>query len=79
MVVSGKVAGILLVRITGTMQAEGTAGVLPRLALAVPVKPKLGQLLPLLGGGLGLELHPNPLADHFGEIEQVRIDGVQEA
>ena len=43
------------------------------------MKAKLRQLLPQSGGGLLFELNPNPLADNFGEIEQVGIDGVQQS
>jgi hypothetical protein len=40
---------------------------------------KLRQLLPMRAAWAFLELNPNPLADHLGEIEQVGIDGVQQA
>ena len=50
-----------------TAGAESAAGVLPRLALAIPMEAKLGQLLANLGGGLLGELDPNPLADYLGE------------
>jgi len=48
-------------------QAELAARVLPRLPLTIPVKAQLGQLLPNLGGGLFLELNPNPLPDYLGQ------------
>src|SRR6186713_2921954 len=63
----GVVAGILLVRVACAAQTELAARVLPRLALAIPMETKLGQLLANLGGGLFLELNPNPPANHLGQ------------
>ena len=63
----GVVTGILLVRVGCAAQAELAARVLPRLSLAIPVKAKLRQRLPNLGGGLLLELNPNPLPDYLGQ------------
>ena len=60
------------------MQPERAAWVLPCLPLTIPMETKLRQLLPERRGGLVFELHPNPLANHLGEIEQVGIDGVQQ-
>jgi hypothetical protein len=61
------------VRVLETAQAELVARVLPRLALAVPMKAKLRQLLPNLGGGLFLERHPNPIADNYGEFPKAGV------
>ena len=55
----------LLVRVLGAAQAELAARVLPRLALTIPVETKLRELLPNLGGGLLLEVNPNPTANDF--------------
>jgi hypothetical protein len=63
----GVIAGVFLVRVLRAAQAEQAAGVLPCLAVAIPVETKLGQLLANLGGGLFFERHPNPLAYDFGE------------
>src|ERR1043165_3379309 len=77
LLVGGVIAGILLVRVLETAQAELTARVLPCLPLTVPMKTKLRQLLPRLGGGLLGERHPHPLADDFRDAEQVRRCGLQ--
>ena len=63
----GVITGILLVRVLRAAQAELAARVLPRLALAIPMETKLRELLPNLGGGLFLELNPNPLPDYLGQ------------
>ena len=63
----GLVAGVLLVRVGLTAEGEFPARVLPRLALAIPMETKLGQLLADFGGGLLLERDPHPLANHFRE------------
>jgi len=65
-------------RVARTTKAESSARVLPRLPLTVPMETKLRQLLPQCGGGLLLELNPNPLADYLGEIKQVGINCVQQ-
>ena len=57
----------LLVWIGCAAQAELAARVLPRLPLTIPMETKLRELLPNLGGGLFLELNPNPLPDYLGQ------------
>jgi hypothetical protein len=72
--------GILFARVGLTAQTELAARVLPRLALTIPVETKLRQLLPNFGGGLFLERHPNPLANHLGQPirdGQLRVQQVQ--
>ena len=59
-------------------EPEGPARVLPSLPLTIPMETKLRQLLAECGGGLVFELHPDPLADNLGEIEQVGVDRVQQ-
>ena len=68
----GVVAGVFLVRVLGTAQAELAAWVLPCLTLTIPMETKLRQLLPNLGGGLLLERNPNPLADNFRKAVKLR-------
>ena len=48
-------------------ETELAARVLPCLALTIPMETKLRELLPNLGGGLLLELNPNPLPDYLGQ------------
>ena len=72
------IAGVFLVRVGGAAHAELAARVLPCLPVAVPMETKLRKLLANLGGGCFAELHPNPLADNLGEIEEVWINGVQQ-
>ena len=76
--VGGKVLRVLLAGVGCAADAEISAGVLPRLAGAVPMETKLGQRLTNLSGGLFLEGNPNPLADDFGETEKVWRTGLQE-
>src|SRR6516162_5930113 len=71
--VCGVVAPILLAGIARTAQTELAARVLPRLALAVPVKTKLSQSLPDGGGGLLAKRNPNPLADNLGHFPQTAV------
>ena len=71
--VGGVVTGILLVWVLETAQAELAAGVLPCLPLVVPMKSKLRQVLPNLGGRLLFERNPNPLADNFRKAVNLRL------
>ena len=71
------IARILFVRVLLAAQAELAARMLPRLTLTIPVKSKLRQLLPNLGGGRLFECHPNPLADNLGQTVNVRRTGQQ--
>ena len=73
----GAVAGILLVGVGVAAQAELAAGVLPGLAVTIPMEAKLGQLLPNLGGGLLGEANPNPFADDFREAVNIGEGGQQ--
>ena len=63
----GVITGILLVWVGCAAETELAARVLPRLALTIPMKTKLRELLPNFGGGLLLELNPNPLANYLGQ------------
>jgi hypothetical protein len=69
--ISGEVVRVLLAGVGCAADAEISAGVLPRLAGAVPVETELRQCLANLGGGLFLERDPNPLADNFGQAEKL--------
>ena len=51
--------------------AEKSARMLPRLSVAVPMKAKLRQLPPNLGGGNLRELNPNPFANDLGHAVSV--------
>ena len=63
-------SGILLAWVALRALCERTARVLPDLPLVVPVKPKLGENRCHLTRLPVVELHPNPFADDFGDVEK---------
>ena len=68
--VSGEVSGILLAGVTFGALGESAAGVLPSLALVVPMKAELREYRGDFAGLLLGELNPDPLADNLGQVEE---------
>ena len=64
-----KVSGILLARIVFHARHDGPARMLPGLPLVVPMKAQLSQNGGDLRRLLLAEWNPNPLPDHFSQVE----------
>src|SRR5688572_23890143 len=71
--IGGEVAAISLARVIGRgCNRNRAARMLPRLAVAVPMKAKLGQRSGDFAGLLLGKSNPNPLANNFRDFKKTR-------